>query len=83
MSKAQQVTKGEGIRQASNSLSDGCIMNRNRVLQQEMTLKEVRKMISLGKRLGIQLLNNEEEVQSRLMAIDERVGDVGRDDKGS
>ncbi|GLT87508.1 hypothetical protein SLE2022_055870 [Rubroshorea leprosula] len=55
----------------SISLSDGCIANRNRVIQREMSLLEVRRMISVGKRLGVQLQGNEEEIQSRLMQLEE------------
>ncbi|GLT82973.1 hypothetical protein SLE2022_012890 [Rubroshorea leprosula] len=66
----------------SISLSDGCIANRNRVIQREMNLLEVRRMISVGKRLGVQILGNEEEVQSRLLQLEEPVVEQaqGRDD---
>ncbi|GLU10101.1 hypothetical protein SLE2022_269240 [Rubroshorea leprosula] len=67
--QAQQVAPmevGESI-----SLSDGCIANRNRVIQRELNLLEVRRMISVGKRLGVQIQGNEEEVQSRLLQLEE------------
>ncbi|GLT90132.1 hypothetical protein SLE2022_080810 [Rubroshorea leprosula] len=56
----------------SDSLSDGCIANRNRLIHREMALHEVRMMMSMGKRLGIQIQNNEEEVQSRLLELEMR-----------
>ncbi|GLU18865.1 hypothetical protein SLE2022_351420 [Rubroshorea leprosula] len=74
--RIQQITAREGLRAEGASLFDGCIAHRNRVIQWEMNLHEVRKMISMGKRLGIQLQDNEEEVQSRLMEGEE-LGDVG------
>ncbi|GLU01162.1 hypothetical protein SLE2022_184840 [Rubroshorea leprosula] len=56
----------------SDSFSDGCIVNRNRLIHSEMALHEVRTMMSMGKRLGIQIQNNEEEVQSRLLELEMR-----------
>ncbi|GLT90263.1 hypothetical protein SLE2022_082060 [Rubroshorea leprosula] len=78
--QAQQevpMTVGESI-----SLSDGCIANRNRVIQREMSLLEVRRMISVGKRLGVQLQGNEEEIQSRLLQLEESevVKEQGREE---
>ncbi|GKV49437.1 hypothetical protein SLEP1_g56187 [Rubroshorea leprosula] len=55
----------------SISLSDGCIVNRNQVIQREMNLLEVRRMISVGKRLGVKIQGTEEEVQSRLLQLEE------------
>ncbi|GKV34792.1 hypothetical protein SLEP1_g43134 [Rubroshorea leprosula] len=46
----------------SDSLSDGCIAHRNRVIHQELNLQEVRRMIRAGRRLGMQFQGNEEEV---------------------
>ncbi|GKV33139.1 hypothetical protein SLEP1_g41678 [Rubroshorea leprosula] len=48
------------------SLSDGCNVHRNQVIQKELNLHEVRKMIRVGKRLGIEIQGNEKEVESRL-----------------
>ncbi|GLU04018.1 hypothetical protein SLE2022_211850 [Rubroshorea leprosula] len=56
----------------SCSISNGCIANRNRELRREMILHEVRKMMSVGKRLGFQTQENEEEIQSRLVELEER-----------
>ncbi|GKV16991.1 hypothetical protein SLEP1_g27551 [Rubroshorea leprosula] len=57
---------------SSCSISDGCIANRNRELRREMILHEVRKMLSIGKRLGFQTQENEGEIQSRLVELQER-----------
>ncbi|GLU13888.1 hypothetical protein SLE2022_304980 [Rubroshorea leprosula] len=57
----------------SCSISDGCIANRNSMIRREMTLHEVRRMMSVGKRLGFQVQDNEGEVQSRLLELEERV----------
>ncbi|GLT61501.1 hypothetical protein SLA2020_342020 [Shorea laevis] len=65
----------------SCSISDGCIVNRNRVLQRKMILHEVRRMMSVGKRLGFQFQENEGEVQSRLLELEER--DVAGEQKGN
>ncbi|GLU04442.1 hypothetical protein SLE2022_215890 [Rubroshorea leprosula] len=51
---------------AAISISDGCIENRNRVLQREMNMHEVRQMMGVGKRLGFKFDNSEEEIQSKL-----------------
>ncbi|GLU06811.1 hypothetical protein SLE2022_238040 [Rubroshorea leprosula] len=56
----------------SSLISDGCIANRNRELRREMILHEVRKMISVGKRLGFQTQENEGEIQSRLVELEVR-----------
>ncbi|GKV02160.1 hypothetical protein SLEP1_g14627 [Rubroshorea leprosula] len=45
----------------SCSISDGCIANRNKELRREMILHEVRKMMSVWKRLGFQTQENEGE----------------------
>ncbi|GLU18124.1 hypothetical protein SLE2022_344410 [Rubroshorea leprosula] len=57
----------------SCSISDGCIANRNSIIRRELTLHEVRRMMSVGKRLGIQIQDNEGEVQSRFIELEERV----------
>ncbi|GLT96825.1 hypothetical protein SLE2022_144210 [Rubroshorea leprosula] len=72
----QQVVTMAAKRTGSSSLSDGCIAHRNQVLLREMNLEEVRRIINVGKRLGIQMQENEEEVQSRLMEMEAR--DVGQ-----
>ncbi|GLT37734.1 hypothetical protein SLA2020_120350 [Shorea laevis] len=56
----------------SCSISDGCFANRNRELRREMILHEVRKMMSVGKKLGFQTQENEGEIQSRLVELEER-----------
>ncbi|GLU20584.1 hypothetical protein SLE2022_367750 [Rubroshorea leprosula] len=56
----------------SCSISDGCIANRNRELRREMILHKVRKMMSIGKRLAFQTQENEGEIQSRLVELEER-----------
>ncbi|GLT50397.1 hypothetical protein SLA2020_238840 [Shorea laevis] len=56
----------------SCSISDGCIANRNRMIQRELTLHELRRMMSVGKRLGFQIQETEEEVQSQLIKLEER-----------
>ncbi|GKU95341.1 hypothetical protein SLEP1_g8712 [Rubroshorea leprosula] len=70
--KAQHLsaTQEQGV--GCSSLSDGCIANRNQVIQRELNLQEVRRIFSVGKRLGIQWQDNEEEVQSRLLDLEVR-----------
>ncbi|GLT47717.1 hypothetical protein SLA2020_213860 [Shorea laevis] len=63
----------------SSSLSDGCIVNRNQLIQNELNLQEVRRIFSVGKRLGIKVQNNEEEVQSRLLELEIRDEGQGRE----
>ncbi|GLT40886.1 hypothetical protein SLA2020_149870 [Shorea laevis] len=60
------------ILNGSCSISDGCIENRNRMIQRELTMYEVRRMMSVGKRLGFQFQENEGEVQSRLIELEEK-----------
>ncbi|GLU20995.1 hypothetical protein SLE2022_371630 [Rubroshorea leprosula] len=64
----QPVTQEQGV--SCSSLSDGCIVNRNQVIQRELNLQEVRRIFCVGKRLGIQWQDNEEEVQSRLLDLE-------------
>ncbi|GLT98631.1 hypothetical protein SLE2022_161280 [Rubroshorea leprosula] len=54
------------------SLSDGCIAHRNQVIQREINMQEVKKMMCTGKRLGMQFEGTEEEVVSRLLELEER-----------
>ncbi|GLT31874.1 hypothetical protein SLA2020_065800 [Shorea laevis] len=65
-------------RVGSMSLSYGCIMHRNQVIQRELNLHEVRKMMRVGKRLGIEMQGNEEEVESRLLELEDRDEERGR-----
>ncbi|GLT52597.1 hypothetical protein SLA2020_259290 [Shorea laevis] len=60
------------VQTASCSLSDGCIQHRNRVICQQIQLDEVRKLFVLGQRLGVKCQQNEEEVMSKLVALEER-----------
>ncbi|GLT51099.1 hypothetical protein SLA2020_245360 [Shorea laevis] len=62
----EKVCKAAAI---SISISDGCIENRNRVMQREMSMHEVRRLMGVGKRLGFILDDNEEEIQSRLLEV--------------
>ncbi|GKV17695.1 hypothetical protein SLEP1_g28164 [Rubroshorea leprosula] len=67
----------------SASISDGCIAHWNRVIQQELSLQEVRQLITAGRRLGMQFQGNEEEVESRFLELeqrDERVGGNGEEE---
>ncbi|GLU14436.1 hypothetical protein SLE2022_310070 [Rubroshorea leprosula] len=76
----QRLARREGTSQAGDdkvhnaaavSISNECIENRNRVLQRELNMHEVRQMMGVGKRLGLKFENNEEEIQSKLLeAID-------------
>ncbi|GLT38764.1 hypothetical protein SLA2020_129900 [Shorea laevis] len=84
----QRQTRREETRQAgvekvckaaAISISDGCIENRNRVLQREMSMHEVRRMMGMGKRLGFNFDNNEEEVQLKLLEAVNREGAGRRD----
>ncbi|GKV06866.1 hypothetical protein SLEP1_g18688 [Rubroshorea leprosula] len=54
------------------SVSDGCIHNRNNVIFWQLELEEVRRLFQMGQRLGIQCQQNEDEVMSRLVALEER-----------
>ncbi|GKV27589.1 hypothetical protein SLEP1_g36748 [Rubroshorea leprosula] len=77
----QRLARREGTRQAEDdkvhdamavSISNGCIENRNRVLKREMDMHEVRRLMGVGKRLGLIFENNEEEIQSKLLeAVDQ------------
>ncbi|GKU93949.1 hypothetical protein SLEP1_g7498 [Rubroshorea leprosula] len=58
---ARQSEQGTESWKAGLSLSDGCIQNRNNLIRQQLELDEVRRLFGLGKRLGIQCQNNEEE----------------------
>ncbi|GKV18430.1 hypothetical protein SLEP1_g28817 [Rubroshorea leprosula] len=64
--------KRQDFRQASASLSDCCIKHRNRLIRRELELEEVRRLFELGKRLGIECQNNQDEVMSRLVSLEER-----------
>ncbi|GLU15451.1 hypothetical protein SLE2022_319410 [Rubroshorea leprosula] len=66
----------------SASISDGCIENRNRVLQKELNIHEVRRMMGVGKRLGFNMENFEEEIQSKLMEVVDREGAGKKDASG-
>ncbi|GLU21015.1 hypothetical protein SLE2022_371810 [Rubroshorea leprosula] len=87
----QRLARREGTCQAGDdkvhkamavSISDGCIENRNRVLQREMNMHEVRRMMGVGKRLGLIFENNEEEIQSKLLEAVDREEAERRDAKG-
>ncbi|GKV50980.1 hypothetical protein SLEP1_g57658 [Rubroshorea leprosula] len=87
----QRLARREGTSQAGDdkvhdamavSISDGCIENRNRVLQREMNMHEVRRMMGVGKRLGLNFENNEEEIQSKMLEAVDREGAERRDAKG-
>ncbi|GKV50169.1 hypothetical protein SLEP1_g56882 [Rubroshorea leprosula] len=58
--------------EGSMSISDGDIVNRNRVLQREMNLYEVCRMMRVGKRLGIQFEDDDEELQYRLIEAEDQ-----------
>ncbi|GLT45332.1 hypothetical protein SLA2020_191690 [Shorea laevis] len=88
----QRQTRRAGVRKTGEdkvctaetvSISDGCIENRNRVLQGEMNMQEVRRIMEVGKRLGFQLENNGEEIQSRLLEAENRETVGRRDDPGA
>ncbi|GKV51081.1 hypothetical protein SLEP1_g57759 [Rubroshorea leprosula] len=53
-----------------------------RVLQREMSLLEVRRMMRVGKRLGFQFDNNEEEIQAKLLEAEDRLVEGRRDESG-
>ncbi|GLU15848.1 hypothetical protein SLE2022_323070 [Rubroshorea leprosula] len=77
----QKVQNGAAVqdqRAGSSSLSDGCIAHRNKVIRREMNIPEVRRIFNLGKRLGIEVGENDEEVQSRLMELEVRDEGQGR-----
>ncbi|GKV48781.1 hypothetical protein SLEP1_g55572 [Rubroshorea leprosula] len=77
----QKVQNGAAVqdqRAGSSSLSDGCIAHRNKVIRREMNIQEVRRIFNLGKRLGIEVGENDEEVQSRLMELEVRDEGQGR-----
>ncbi|GLT57066.1 hypothetical protein SLA2020_300660 [Shorea laevis] len=66
-------------RAGSGSLSDGCINHRNKVIQREMNLQEVSRIFKVGQRLGIKVGENDEEVQSKLLEMEERDAGQGRE----
>ncbi|GKU98554.1 hypothetical protein SLEP1_g11546 [Rubroshorea leprosula] len=70
--KVQNQAEVQDQRAGSFSLSDGCIAHRNKVIRREMNIQEVRRIFNLGKRLGIEVGENEEEVQSKLMELEVR-----------
>ncbi|GLT95391.1 hypothetical protein SLE2022_130750 [Rubroshorea leprosula] len=71
--------RGDEPQMESCSLSDGCIRNRNEVIRKQMQMDEVKELFVMGQKLGIQCHQNEEEVISRLVALEERDGGtVGR-----
>ncbi|GLU08628.1 hypothetical protein SLE2022_255300 [Rubroshorea leprosula] len=76
--KAQHNAEEKAKWVGSSSLSDGCIEHRNQVIKRDLDLIEVRRMISVGKRLGINFQDSEEEVQSRLLAVEGRIAVQGR-----
>ncbi|GKV44470.1 hypothetical protein SLEP1_g51655 [Rubroshorea leprosula] len=75
---ARKVATETVKRVGSMSLSDGCIMHRNQVIQRELNLHEVRKMMRVGKRLGIEMQDNEDAVESRLLELEDRDEERGR-----
>ncbi|GLT96794.1 hypothetical protein SLE2022_143930 [Rubroshorea leprosula] len=70
--KERQIAEHKARWAGSDSLSDGCIAHRNQVIQRKLNVIEVKKMMSVGRRLGIQLQGNEEEVQSRMLEMEFR-----------
>ncbi|GLT66341.1 hypothetical protein SLA2020_387090 [Shorea laevis] len=75
---AQQTAEVTSKWVGSISLSDGCIEHRNQVIKRDLSLFEVKRMISVGKRLGINFQGNEEEVESRLLGVEGRTEEQGR-----
>ncbi|GKV22035.1 hypothetical protein SLEP1_g31939 [Rubroshorea leprosula] len=87
----QQLARRKGSSQAGDdkvhnasvvSISDGCIENRNKVLQREMNMHEVRRLMGVGKRLGLKFDSNKEQIQSKLIEAVNREGAERRDAKG-
>ncbi|GLU17751.1 hypothetical protein SLE2022_341070 [Rubroshorea leprosula] len=70
-SKANREEPRPELQTGSFSLSDGCIQNRNRVIRQQIQLEEVQKLFMLGQRLGVKCQENEDEVLSRLVMLEE------------
>ncbi|GLT32228.1 hypothetical protein SLA2020_069080 [Shorea laevis] len=70
--KASREEQRLEVQIASCFLSNGCIQHRNRVICPQIQLDEVRKLFVLGQRLGVKCQQNEEEVMSRLAALEER-----------
>ncbi|GLT98876.1 hypothetical protein SLE2022_163510 [Rubroshorea leprosula] len=70
-SKASREESRPEMQTVSCSLSDGCIQNRNRVIRQQIQLDEVQRLFMLGQRLGVKCNQNEEEVMSRLVMLEE------------
>ncbi|GKV46559.1 hypothetical protein SLEP1_g53532 [Rubroshorea leprosula] len=66
--------RGEESQMESCSLSDGCIRRQNEVIGKQLQMDEVRELFLMGQNLGIQCQQNEEEVISRLEALEERDG---------
>ncbi|GLT99997.1 hypothetical protein SLE2022_173970 [Rubroshorea leprosula] len=75
---AQKDDEEKKERVSSDSISDGCIAHQNQVIRNELLLHEVRKIIRVGQELGIEIQGNEEEVESRLLVLEERDEERGR-----
>ncbi|GLU07994.1 hypothetical protein SLE2022_249290 [Rubroshorea leprosula] len=69
---ATQEEERPNLQQESCSVSDGCIQHRNGIIRRQLETKEVREIFELGQRLGIQCQQNDEDVISRLVALEER-----------
>ncbi|GLT79033.1 hypothetical protein SLA2020_505430 [Shorea laevis] len=60
------------LQQESSLVTDGYIQHRNGIIRQQLEINEVKDLFMMGQRLGIQCQNNEEEVMSRLAALEKR-----------
>ncbi|GKU98995.1 hypothetical protein SLEP1_g11917 [Rubroshorea leprosula] len=69
---AMQEEERPNLQQESCSVSDGCIQHRNEIIRRQLETNEVRELFVLGQRLGIQCQQNDEDVISRLAALEER-----------
>ncbi|GKU96366.1 hypothetical protein SLEP1_g9607 [Rubroshorea leprosula] len=75
--KAQQTIEEKSKWVGSLSLSDGCIEHRNKITKRDLSLFEVRRMISMGTRLGINFQDNK-KVESRLLEVEGQIEVHGR-----
>ncbi|GLT47057.1 hypothetical protein SLA2020_207790 [Shorea laevis] len=76
--KERQIAKHKARWVGSESLSDGCITHRNQVIQRELNVIEVKRMINVGRRLGIEVQGNEGEVHSKMLEMEFRADKRGR-----
>ncbi|GKV29704.1 hypothetical protein SLEP1_g38608 [Rubroshorea leprosula] len=67
-----RMEDGSGLVVGQGTMKSGKLGIRNRLIRRELELEEVRRLFELGKRLSIECQNNQDEVMSRLVSLEER-----------